>query len=271
NAPLAGMLFVLEEMQRDFSPAVFTAGFLACIAGNIVTHLLVGTASAFHVPLVHAPDVAALPWFIVLGICAGLLGVVFNRGLIATLDFSAHFSRWPFGLLAALGGFLVGALAFWHPDWVGSGHSLAESALSGKLLLSALPLLFLVRLVLTHGSYGTGVPGGIFAPLLCIGALIGLAVGLVGHALFPALDPRVFAAVGMAAYFTAIVRAPLTGIVLIAEMTGDYSLLLPLFVASFAAYGVAELLRNPPLYETLLERSLVPGDRDFDSQAAKAS
>ncbi|RYG63243.1 H(+)/Cl(-) exchange transporter ClcA, partial [bacterium] len=82
NAPLAGMLFVLEEMQRDFSPAVFTAGFLACIAGNIVTHLLVGTASAFHVPLVHAPDVAALPWFIVLGICAGLLGVVFNRGLI---------------------------------------------------------------------------------------------------------------------------------------------------------------------------------------------
>ncbi|PQV65430.1 chloride channel protein, CIC family [Abditibacterium utsteinense] len=261
NAPLAGMLFVLEEMQRDFSPSVFTAGFLACIVGNAVTHVFNGTASAFQIPIAVAPDVKALPLFALSGAVAGVFGVVFNRGLIKTLDLTLPLSHWPRGLLAALVGFGVGALAFFAPDWVGSGHGLAESALDGKLLFGAIPLLFVVRLILTQGSYATGVAGGIFAPLLCLGSILGLGCGLVCHALFPGLDARVFAVVGMAAYFASVVRAPLTGIVLIAEMTGDYALLLPLFVASFAAYGVAEAMREMPIYETLLERSLLPGER----------
>ncbi len=261
NAPLAGMLFVLEEMQRDFSPSVFTAGFLACIAGNAVTHLLTGTAKAFEVPILVAPDVLALPLFAISGAVAGVLGVIFNRGLIKTLDWTLPLAHWPRGLVGAIAGFGIGALAFFHPDLVGAGHFLSEAALDGRLMLGAIPLLFVTRLVLTQGSYATGVAGGFFAPLLCLGAILGLGCGLVAHAIFPALDPRVFAAVGMAAYFASIVRAPLTGIVLIAEMTGDYALLLPLFVAAFAAYGVAEALRELPIYETLLERSLLPGER----------
>jgi CIC family chloride channel protein len=108
-------------------------------------------------------------------------------------------------------------------------------------------------------SYGTGAPGGIFAPLLVLGALIGLAVGDVAHLLFPHLVrvPEIFAVVGMAAYFSAIVRAPLTGIVLITEMTGNYAQMLPLLVACFCAYVVCESIGELPIYEKLLERDLM--------------
>jgi CIC family chloride channel protein len=118
--------------------------------------------------------------------------------------------------------------------------------------------MFLVRFVLTTSSYGTGAAGGIFAPLLALGALLGLGVGEVAHMYFPAAVPvpAVFAVVGMAAYFTAIVRAPLTGIVLIVEMTGNYQQMLPLLVGCFCAYAVAEWMKDFPIYEALLERDL---------------
>jgi len=108
------------------------------------------------------------------------------------------------------------------------------------------------------GSYGCGAPGGIFAPLLVLGSEIGLAVGLLAQRVLPAAfdHPETFAVVGMAAYFTAIVRAPLTGIVLMVELTGDYSLVLPLLVASLTAYGLADYLKDEPIYEKLLERDL---------------
>ena len=108
-------------------------------------------------------------------------------------------------------------------------------------------------------SYATGAAGGIFAPLLVLGAQIGLAVGQIGHEFLPqaAQFPEMFAVVGMAAYFTAIVRAPLTGIVLIVEMTGNYSLMLPLLIACFCAYIVADALNDAPIYEALLKRDLM--------------
>ena len=155
----------------------------------------------------------------------------------------------------------MGAIGFWQPDLLGGGHDLAQSALTGKGTISLVLLMFVIRFVLTMGSYGTGAAGGIFAPLLVLGAQIGLVVALVLKALmkdrFPGLiwEPD-FAIVGMAAYFTAIVRAPLTGIVLIAEMTGGYALLLPLLAACCTSYAVAEACRETPIYEALLERSL---------------
>jgi len=114
---------------------------------------------------------------------------------------------------------------------------------------------------MTAASYGTGAPGGIFAPLLVLGALIGLAVGSITNQVAPYIAPipGVFAVVGMAAYFTAIVRAPLTGIMLIIEMTGNYTLMLPLLVSCFCAYAVAEALNDLPIYEALLERDLKKG------------
>jgi CIC family chloride channel protein len=130
--------------------------------------------------------------------------------------------------------------------------------LQGQLALAHIPLWFLLRFGLTMVSYGCGAPGGIFAPLLVLGSLLGLAVGALTHLCLPGTidHPGAFAVVGMAAYFAAIVRAPLTGIVLIVEMTNTYAQILPLFVACFAAYAVADVLGDEPIYEALLERDL---------------
>lgn len=261
NAPLSGLAFVLEEMQRDFRPAVFGASFVAAASADVVTRSVSGQLPYFTVPDYAMPPLSALPMFALLGIFAGLLGVAFNRGLLGALDLMAHApARWRMGTCAAIGA-VVGLIAWFSSSVVGDGHTLAEAVLRNKVSLLALPLLFVARFGLTLASYGTGAAGGLFAPLLALGALLGLGVGRLVHIFLPALaaDPGVFAVVGMAAYFAAIVRAPLTGILLISEMTGSYEQMLPLLAASFCAYAVAEYLKDFPIYEALLERDLSRG------------
>lgn len=261
NAPLAGVMFVLEEVQKDFRQAVFGSAFIAAVVADIVARFASGQLPVFRIPSYPVPDLAALPAFAALGVAAGLLGVVYNRSLIFTLD---RFARIPPSLAvpaASLVGAAAGIIAWFYPLAVGGGHELAEVFLAGHVALAAIPLWFLLRFALSMASYGTGAPGGIFAPLLVLGALLGLGVGQVSHLLFPHLVPvpAIFAVVGMAAYFTAIVRAPLTGIVLIIEMTGNYAQMLPLLLACFCAYLVAEGLGEIPIYENLLERDLMHG------------
>jgi len=261
NAPLAGLIFVLEEVQKDFRQAVFGAAFIAAATADIVARFASGQFPVFRVPNYPVPSLTVLPAFIVLGIACGLLGVVYNRSLIAAVSL---FARVPPRLawLAAGGvGAVIGAVAWFSPSAVGGGHTLAERFLDGRTALAMIPAWFALRFVLSMASYGTGAPGGIFAPLLVLGALIGLGVGEMTHLLAPHLvpNPAIFAVVGMAAYFTAIVRAPLTGIVLIIEMTGNYAQMLPLLVACFCAYIVAEGMGQLPIYEELLERDLQRG------------
>ncbi|MCW3097487.1 MAG: Chloride channel core [Chthonomonadaceae bacterium] len=258
NAPLAGLIFVLEEVQKDFRQAVFGAAFLAAATADIVARFASGQFPVFHVPSYPVPALTALPAFIVLGLACGLLGVVYNRSLMATIDLFARVPPRLASFAAAGVGAIVGVVAWFSPSAVGGGHMLAERFLDGRAALAMIPAWFLLRFVLSMASYGTGAPGGIFAPLLVLGALIGLGVGETTHLLVPHLvpNPAIFAVVGMAAYFTAIVRAPLTGIVLIIEMTGNYAQMLPLLVACFCAYIVAEGLGQLPIYEALLERDL---------------
>lgn len=261
NAPLSGLVFILEEVQRDFRPVMFGAAFLAAAIADIVARFAAGQLPVFVVPSYPSPPLTAIPVFIVLGAVTGALGVTFNRGLLVMLDF---FGRFPLRMqigLAGVVGALAGLIAWFSPMAVGGGHDFAEWVLSGQVALTAIPLWFLLRFGLTLVSYGTGAPGGIFAPLLVLGALVGLGVGQVVHWIAPTVAPQpaAFAVVGMAAYFTAIVRAPLTGVVLILEMTGNYSQMLPLLISCFAAYAVAEWLRDLPVYEALLERDLLRG------------
>jgi len=261
NAPLSGLVFILEEVQRDFRPVLFGAAFLAAAMADIVARLAAGQLPVFTVPSYPVPPLANIPIFIVVGIVAGVLGVAFNKGLLAALNGFGRFSTRTRIALAGGVGAVAGLIAWFSPLAVGGGHDLAEQVLAGHFILAAIPLWFIVRFGLTMISYGTGAPGGIFAPLLVLGALLGLAVGEIAHFFWPAAvpQPAVFAVVGMAAYFTAIVRAPLTGIVLILEMTGNYSQMLPLLVSCFSAYAVAELFKDLPIYEALLERDLLKG------------
>ncbi len=261
NAPLSGLIFVLEEVRRDFQPIVFGAAFVAAVIADIIARIGSGQFPVFTVPNYPLPPLGSLPFFALLGVISGALGVLFNKGLVIAIKLYAKIPPRLSILAAAITGGLVGLVGWFSPLLIGSGHFLAETALKGELVLAAIPLFFIVRFILTTSSYGTGAPGGIFAPLLVLGALIGLGIGQIAHFVAPDLVPipAVFAVVGMAAYFTAIVRAPLTGIMLIVEMTGNYSQMLPLLVSCFCAYIIAESLKDLPIYELLLERDLKSG------------
>jgi CIC family chloride channel protein len=270
NAPLSGLIFVLEELHGAFTPVMFVAAFLASVSGDVVARLLIGDLPVFHISGMSAPGVASLPWAAVLGVLAGGFGVLFNRGLLATIDLRERLLRWPPFVLGAVVGLFVGLVGWTVPGLTGSGGELVQRALAGQVLVSLLPLFVLARFSLTMMSYGSGAAGGIFAPLLVLGALGGLWFGAgVQHVAASAgLTPEVFCVLGMGALFTAIVRAPLTGIVLMIELTGVYGFMLPLLVSCLAAYGVAEACGNLPIYEALRRRSAA--QIEMENQAVMA-
>lgn len=259
NAPLSGVVFVLEELHGNFTPVMFVAAFLASVSGDVVARLLTNELPVFHLGGMIAPGVATVPWAALLGVLAGAFGVLFNRVLLTTLDFRDRALRWPGWALGAAVGAIVGLTAWLVPGLAGSGGPLVQAALAGQIALGALPLFIVARFCLTMVSYSSGAAGGIFAPLLGLGALGGLLFGAGVHAISPhgaaGLTPAIFGVLGMGAMFTAIVRAPLTGIVLMIELTGVYGFMLPLLVACLTAYGVAEALGNTPIYEALRLRS----------------
>src|SRR5437588_7726420 len=183
---------------------------------------------------------------------------------------AGRLARLPVEVRAGLIGAAVGTLAWCAPSVVGGGDALTQRSLIGAETLSVLPLAFLLRFVLGAVSYAAGTPGGLFAPMLVLGAQLGLLFGSAASQPFsdPQMPATAFAVVGMAAFFTAVVRAPLTGIVLITEMTANVTMLLPMLIACFAAMLVPTLLRNAPIYESLREHTL-RGERVLQQQAQK--
>ncbi len=258
NAPLAGLIFVLEEISRAFTPVVFFAGLLATVAADTVSRFMLGQEPVLRVELLDIPSLLVFPVFLVVGSVAGVLGVVFNRGLLGSLRLFDHTKSWPAWAVGLIVGVLVGSVGWFFPTMLGSGHGVTEQALAGDLAIGAIVVFFVIRFFMTMVSYGCGAPGGIFAPVLVLGALLGLAVGLLAQKYYPVAieQPQVFAVVAMAAFFTAVVRAPLTAIILILEMTNSYSLMLPLLGACLTAYMVAEGMGDRPIYEVLMERDL---------------
>ncbi len=264
NAPLAGVVFVLEEIQRGFTPNVFGAALIASVIADVVTRFANGQQPVYDIPFYAAPALSTLFLYPVLGALAGLISIAFTQGLLLTLDGIAKLPFHPLVTAAGVGG-IVGAIGIFFPGVISAGDGLIEHTLAGQTLLVAIMPLLLLRYVLTLGSYAIGTPGGIFAPLLVLGALLGTGLGVVSQIGFPQLgiNPEALAVVGMAALFTGVVRAPLTGLVLIVEMTGNYGQMLPLMLACFTAYAVAEGFGVPPVYDALLARELkrdVPED-----------
>lgn len=258
NAPLAGLVFVLEEVERRFAAALFTLTLVASILADVVARALTGQLPVFHVVVTSPPALEILPVALALGGGAGVLGVAFNRCLRWTLEVFDRARAWPPTAMAgAVGGF-AGLIGWFWPALPGSGQGLVEQALVGGIGPLQLLHAFATRLVLTIASYATGAPGGIFAPLLILGSELGAAAALLLGTALPAAGDHgtTLAVVGMTALFSAVVRAPLTGIVLMVEMTASYALILPLLAASLAAFGVADFLGDQPIYEALLERDL---------------
>jgi len=263
NAPLAGAIFVLEELYKRFEIRIAIAALGASTTAIAVSRLILGDAPDYQVaPIPFVVD-AVKPLFFVFGLLAGLLAVLYNSMLLGALAIADGLSRIPAELRAGVVGAAVGVLAWFAPAIVGGGDPITQSLLNGAGSLALLPLLYAVRLILSTASYATATPGGLFAPILVLGTQCGLFFGLASQAIFPdiGIRPESFAVVGMAALFTGIVRAPLTGIVLTLEMTASVTLLLPMLAACFVAMLVPTLMGSAPIYDSLGERAERPAGR----------
>ena len=258
NAPIAGAAFVLEELVRRFDTRITIATLGASAGAIAVARVLLGDAPDFRVEPLPYPGFGTVAIHLALGVVAGFLGIVYNRALLATLAAFEQLHRWPVELRAALVGAAVGVTAWFAPGWVGGGDAITQRTLAGRESVAILPIIFLFRFGFGAVSYAARTPGGLFAPMLVLGAQSGLLFGILCNQWFPsaAPDPTVLAVVGMAAFFSAVVRAPLTGIVLVMEMTASFTSLLPMLAACFVAMLVPNMLRNPPIYDSLRERTL---------------
>lgn len=260
NAPLAGVLFVLEEMRSEFNFSFtnFNAVTICCVCATIVLHLIVGSQPAIPMDVFNMPSLRSLWLFFLFGILIGFVGYFFNTVLMKSLYFIDRLRSWQHDVYVILVGLFIGYLSFVRPDLVGGGYEIIHESLKMNPSVSVLFLIFFVRFATTMLSYNTGVPGGIFAPMLALGTILGLGTSHFFSWLMqdPSLHPGMFAVAGMGALFAAAVRAPVTGIILVVEMTQNYLLILPLMITCLTATTVVQLAKNPPIYTQLLHRTL---------------
>ena len=257
NAPLAGMLFSLEELHKNFSASALVSVMTAAVAADFVSKVVFGLTPVFHFDVTGALPLQYYWLLVLLGMLIGAFGAFYNW---ATLRVQALYGRLPLRpeMRMLVPFLLAGVLGFTVPQVLGGGHAMIELLYDGTLLLNTVLMLLVLKFAFSLVSFGSGAPGGIFFPLLVIGAYAGGAFGLAAVQLCGMELHWVnnFIILAMAGYFSAIVRAPVTGIILIAEMTGSFTHMLSLSTVSIIAYVVAYLLRSEPIYESLLENIL---------------
>ena len=253
NTPVAAVLFTLEEVMGDLHAPVLGSIVLGSATSWVTLHLLLGDEPLFHVPsyqLVSPIEFITYAW---LGIAGGLVSVAFVKLLLAIRKYCMGMPRSTEWLQPAMGGLAVGLMGWFVPDVLGVGYGHVSEALNGQMTLEVMALLVVLKLVATTSCYGTGNAGGIFGPSLFIGAMLGGAVGTVAHQLLPDVTGGVgaYALVGMGALFAGIVRVPLTSVIMIFEMTRDYSIIVPLMIANLISFYISYRLQKEPIYEAL--------------------
>lgn len=258
HAPLAGVMFSLEEVHKNFSVSVLVSVMSASLTADFLASTVMGVDSVFQFDILKALPVEYYWMILLLGLVLGVLGAFYNW---FTLKAQALYNKAKFlntETKIMIPFVCAGILGFTAPELLGSGHSLIENLTHEKMAIATIIFLLVGRFVFSAVSFGSGAPGGIFFPLLVIGGFIGGLFAATGIQFF-GLDSTYmnnFVLLAMAGFFSAIVRAPLTGIILIFEMTGSLSQMLSLAIVSIVAYVVASLLKAKPIYESLLERLL---------------
>lgn len=257
NAPLAGVIFGLEEMQKTISPALLLTGITASITAATVTEVVFGMSPVFSMGYLLPLPLNLFDVLVAAGIVIGLLGRLFNIALAYSLNTYSRLGlsgmKKPLVPLA-----LAGILGFVLPEILGGGNLLVDSLVVTDYTIGFLCLLFVGKFLFTMICFGSGVPGGIFLPMLVLGAAGGavLAKLLVVAGLLPAMYYADIIVFGMAAYFSSVVKSPVTGSILILEMTGSFQHMLALLVVSLTAYVISDLTGGRPVYDELLDRAL---------------
>ena len=256
GAPLAGTVFVLEELLSTFSIEILLSTWMASMIADFVANVIFGLKPVFALRIEEALPLRYYWMVLVLGILLGVLGVAYNKVTTWMQDLYAKIPNKYVRL--ALPFLLVVPLALYYPMALGSGHYLVDQAASGMFTVQALLILLAVRFLFSIFSFASGAPGGIFLPLLVLGAVGAGAYATVmtEYCGLMSIYIGTFVMMGMTGLFSAIVRSPITGIILITEMGGDYANFLPLSIVAFTAYVVADLLHGRPVYDQLLDRML---------------
>ncbi len=256
NTPVAAVLFALEEIIGDLNASLLGSAVIASVASVIVERSILGNEPLFHVPTYRLEHPAELIAYASLGVLGGVVSLAFCKGL---LGLRAAFRRLPartVWLQPAIGGLVIGAVILYVPAVMGVGYEYVDQALNGGLALKMLATLLVLKLLATIVSYASGNAGGIFAPSLYIGAMTGGLVGALVHRIAPFAtgDVGAYALVGMGALFAGIIRAPLTSVFMIFEITQDYQILVPLMVANTLSFIISARYQPVPVYHALLRQ-----------------
>jgi CIC family chloride channel protein len=253
NTPIAGVTFIMEEVIGDLNTRHLSYLIVAAIGATITTRIFLGDEPTFDVPAYALGHPVELALYIILGVLSGLLSVAFIRLLVWSIDRFQALST-PDFLKPTLGGLMVGLMALQLPQVLGIGYETVTDAMQDRLPLLLMLALTVGKFISTILSYSSGTAGGLFAPALFMGAMLGgsLAAGVAEVTQLTLVSPGAFALVGMGAVFVGIIRTPITSILIIFEMTNDYALILPLMLANMTSYSIARVFEPHSVYEAIL-------------------
>ncbi len=256
STPIAGVLFVVEELMRDVSGLTLQTAIVASFTGAVVSLILQSASLSFSSSLLNLPNISfsasEIPFYLLLGILAGLLGALFKRGLLFSLIVQRRLNLplpWRIGLVGMISGVIIALLPPFFQDNAGLRTFLVTGELSGDKILLA----FVAHFFLTILAYSSNAPGGLFAPALVLGSALGYLVGDFEELLTGTGAESTYALAGMGGFFTAVVRVPVTAIVIVFELNTDFNIVLPLMVTCAVSYVVAESVSRGSLYEHMLK------------------
>lgn len=257
NAPLSGVMFALEEIHKNFSPLVLTSAMIASVSADFVSEQFLGLTPSLYFRKVESLPLKNYWTLIILGIIIGISGVIFNKGILKTQSLFKN-SKLSTEMKCIIPFVVTGIVAFISPILLGGGHDLIIALKEQNFTVTVLCTFIIVKFLFTFICFGSGVPGGIFFPLLVLGALVGNLVGLLFTTYFGIDNTYLinFIILAMAGHFASIVKAPITAIILISEMTGSLNHLLALGIVVIISHLTSDILKSSPIYESLLERIL---------------
>lgn len=257
NAPLAGVIFALEEIHKQFSPQILTTSLVAAVSADFVSKFFLGMNPILDISNLNILPLRFYYQAIVLGVVVAIVGIIFNKMMSKFLDYynkSGMLSKEHKKYLPYIG---VAGIAFSFPELIGSGHHILLHVGALELSVAHLALLFSIKFLFTIICSASGAPGGVFLPMLALGCLVGeiCGIGLIQWFGLPSIYILNMAIFAMLAFFTAVVRAPITGIILICELVGTFQHLLPLATVAIVAYLTADIMGCKPLYKILAQKS----------------
>jgi chloride channel protein, CIC family len=254
NAPISAVLFVIEEVIGRWTAGILGSVVLSAVSSVVVMRWFLGSESLFRIPAVQLERPSELIAYSILGVVGGLASVAFASGIAILRPWCKALPRWTQYFQPAVAGLLIGLIAvLGAPQVMGAGYVYIDEAMHGQFTWQMLAVLAALKIVATLLSFVTGTPGGMFAPTLFIGAMLGAAVGGVEHVLLPHLSgsPGTYALVGMGVLFAGFLRAPMTSVFMVLEVSGNYSIILPVMVANTFAYLISRGLQPIPIFDVL--------------------